>query len=99
MSKIARARVKVRRFQEKREEKKLHKLALQRNKALREAERQAKLAKAQEEKRGAQLKLMKVKGIKPKPHKSRKKVARDTMKGIAGALRGTRKFIRKHSRE
>lgn len=98
MTKLARARVKVRRFQEKREEKKLHKLALQRNKALREAERQVKLAKAEEEKRGAQLKLMKAKGIKPKPHKSRKKVARDTMKGISGAMAKTRKFIVKHSR-
>lgn len=101
MTKVARAQVKFRKFQQKREQKKLHKLALDRNKSLREAERLTTRAKAEEEKRQAQAKLMKAKGITPKEHKGRKKTAGQTIRGInksvAKTMKGVRKFARKHA--
>lgn len=101
MTKLARAQVKVRRVLRKREQDKLHKLALDRNKALNEAERHAKRAKAEEGKRDAQAKLMKAKGITPKEHKGRKKTAGQRIRGInksvAKTMKGVRKFARKHA--
>jgi len=101
MTRLARAHIKVRRVQRKREQDKLHKLALDRNKALNEAERHAKRAKAEEEKRDAQAKLMKAKGIKPNKHNGLKKPAGQTIRGInksvAKTMKGVRKFARKYA--
>ena len=98
--KVAEVQVKIRRAKINKENKELKKLALQRNKALGEAERATNVAKAKEEKRGAQLKEMKAKGITPKKAdvRTRGQKMRDVNKKIAKNMAGIQKFMKKHAK-
>jgi len=90
----------VRRAKVKKERKELRDLALERNKALKEAYRAADLARGKEALRVAQLKEMKAKGIKPKKSavEARTKAGKKAGRGIVSALKETQKFMKKHSR-
>ena len=98
--KVARVKIEVRKFQRDKERKELRKLALARNKALKESYHAADLAREREALRVAQLKEMKAKGIKPKKGvvEARTKAGKKTGRGIVNALKETRKFMKKHSR-
>lgn len=91
---IAKAKIGLRHRQDIRAEKKARKLALQRNKFARQAERAANEAQLLEQRRQAELKLMsskaKVKAVKEKSRKKRnhqyeasmRKAAKSTVKGL-----------------
>jgi len=98
--KVARVKIEVRKFQRDKERKELGKLALARNKALKESYHAADLAREKEALRQTQLKLMKAKGIKPKVKKvkARTEAGKKVGRGIANALKETQKFMKKHSR-
>jgi hypothetical protein len=97
--KVAKVKVKVRKYQRAQEQKKLKKLALERNKHLREAAKSARMAKAKEEVRTAQLKSMKAKGIEPRKSrvKCRTTSAKKAGRKVVKTLKDIQKFARKHS--
>ena len=94
---IARARVKVRRFKETREAKRIKRLALERNKALKEAKQDLALANVKEDARQAKVKALSAKQkkdyAKSKGRKVRGEVAKKHIKAIGKeAVKGIKAF-------